>query len=106
MEFNRLNPFLEEREDLRSAQIASAVYNVNIIEKNALTKPSDFMLPSIDEMIRKDIEREQEENERKVAASNEADNTKVDNDAQLAWKEHLKNLLRGRKPITESTIKV
>lgn len=104
MEFNRLNPFLEEREDLRSAQIASAVYNVNIVEKNALTKPSDFMLPSIDEMIRKDIEREQERKEKELIKASEQDENDA-NDAQLAWKEDLKLLLRGRKPL-ETTIKV
>lgn len=96
MEFNRLSPFLEEREDLRAAQIASAVYNVNIIDKNALTKPSDFMLPPIDEMIKRELDRKEQE-------QHEAEMTPED--AQLAWKEQLKHMTRGLKPV-ETTVKV
>jgi len=94
MEFNRLSPFLEEREDLRAGQIASAIYNVNIVEKSALTKPSDFMLPTIDEMIQKEVEQKEQE---KAAETLDPD------DAQLAWNGYLKRLLHGRKPV-ENTV--
>lgn len=96
MEFNRLSPFLEERDDLRSAQIASAVYNVNITEKSALTKPGDFMLPTIHEMIERDRERKESESNEQLMSPE---------DARLAWKHKVKHLLRDKKP-AETTIKL
>lgn len=95
MEFNRLNPFLEERDDLRLAQIASLVHNANVIEKSDLKSPGDFMLPSIDEMIQKERERKE---------ANDAQENIDPATAQAIWKENLKHLMRGKKPV-ETTVK-
>jgi hypothetical protein len=101
MEFNRLNPFLEERDDLRSAQIASITYNANVVNREDLKSPSDFMLPSIDEMIQKDIERKEEKERELEAVEDDASGTNV---AQLEWKAQLTRMIGNRKPV-ETTIK-
>jgi hypothetical protein len=96
IEFNRLCPFLEERGDYQTAQIASAVYNVNIVDKDKLTKPSDFMLKSMEEIIRDEIE----EQERLGNLD-----TKDQKQANLAaWNSYIKRLTNGRKPV-ETTFK-
>ena len=43
MAFYRLEPFGEERADLRAGIVASTVYNVNRGKKGRVLKPTDFM---------------------------------------------------------------
>lgn len=57
------------------------------------------MLPTIDEMIERDIERENEEREQAELSEEQ----KL-SDAQAAWSAKLKRLTNGRKPV-ETEIK-
>ena len=62
------------------------------------------MLPSIDEMIQKDIDREKEERLKAETENENLDSEASAIDAQLAWKAQLKAMIGNRKPI-DTTIK-
>lgn len=60
MEFNRLSTFLPEREDWRNSRLLSKLHNVNSTKESHLTTLNDFMPPSIDEIIEKEMQVELE----------------------------------------------
>lgn len=97
MEFDKLNPFMQERDDWRAGQVASAVYNVNIIDKDKMTTASDFTYPSMDEIVKREIEKEQAE----TSELSEEEKRKV---AVEAWNQHVARLTAGRRPL-ETTFK-
>lgn len=90
MEFDRLNPFMQERDDWRIGQVASAVYNVNIIDKEKMTTAGDFTYPSMDDILKQEIEVEAQTSE----LSEEERKARIE-----AWNQRVANLTAGRRSV-------
>lgn len=91
---------MQEREDWRAGNIASAIYNVNIVEKSDKVSGSDFAFPSMEEIISREREMEMAEEQARLEAEAATAETESAADSDVAqWNTYIERLTAGRKPM-------
>jgi len=79
--------------------VASAIYNTNIVDKDKMTTAGDFVYPTMEEIIERDVERKNEQQ----AWNGLSEREQKDSDVR-AWEQHIARMTAGRKPL-QTTIK-
>lgn len=94
LEYNKLDPFMQERDDARFGSIVNMLHNVNTIDRSKLVEVfPEWMTKSVEERI-----QEQRQWEAEQAQNGNGDGS-GNSDMQSNWDEMVKRLKASGTPI-------